>query len=68
MPLEVQGIDRDERSRSMIFEQPQVPEQVARDLYNEGWKWAVLVQDGVIVGGVYFDSQKLARTWWGDPE
>jgi hypothetical protein len=67
MPIEVHGIDRDEEPRSItIFDL--TPAEVARIVYDAGWKFALLVRDGRKVGVVEFSVREMRRIWWGEDE
>lgn len=66
-PIEVVGIDRDEESRSITVEHLP-PAELAKELYEAGWKYAQLKRGGQLVGAVEISVPKQARVYWGEPE
>lgn len=60
------GIDQDHESRSV----PTVgssPASLAHDLCRDGWKFALVYQDGEPVAGVEFESSARQRVYWAVP-
>lgn len=60
----MRGIGPDGESRSVLFAVSGPLEELARQLRDEGWKYAQLRRDGSTVGEVGFDPRALRRTWW----
>lgn len=60
------GIDQDHESRSV----PTVgssPAALAQDLCRDGWKFALVYQDGQVVAGVKFSASARCRVHWTAP-
>ena len=44
------------------------PAELAKELYETGWKYAQLKRNGELVGAVELSVPKQARVYWGSPE
>lgn len=63
MHIDVRGIDRDGNSRSASTETHREPRALARDLFNQGWKYAEIQADGQRAAEVKFDPHACKRTY-----